>query len=162
MIYGPNSSCRVCGQFLSPDAIFGYGQCFNCGCLGDKAYEVRKLQHQNEIAKSFGDYDDDEEEDEEDEEEEEVTNAVPSVEEFKEMHKNRKFKITVDLEKLGSISIDAVCQEVGRLLTMNPVWLSHIIKSNMPVRTSLNVNEYLETYWNLQKNQVPIKGEFAD
>lgn len=155
MIWGPNSSCRICGQFLSPDAISGYGQCFNCGALGTKAAIAKQMQYENELARSYRDDDDDDEE-------EEVTNPTPTVEEFKEMYKNKKFKITVDLEKLGPISIDAVCQEVGRLLSMNPVWLSHIIENKMPIRTSLNVNEYLETFWNLQKNQIPIKAEFAD
>jgi DNA-directed RNA polymerase subunit M/transcription elongation factor TFIIS len=140
MIRTPYNSCAYCGNFLSPDAIIGYGQCYNCGALGNKAKEEKERQ----ARESYRYNDDDDDDDDEEEEEEAPKQAV--------FNHNGRYRIVYDHKAMANIDLTVACNEMARLLDMNPVWLKHIISSNLPFRSSLPASETLDIYWKLKNN----------
>lgn len=143
MIKTPYNSCSICGNFLSPDAIFGYGQCYNCGNLGQRARRLKEQEAQRQYAYN----DEDEDEDEEDEEEEEEQTHDP----------NKRYKIEYDYDAMKDIDLTAASNEIARLLDMNPNWVRTMLDAKMPIRRSLTLKESSVVYWKLHNNGIMLK-----
>lgn len=144
MIKTPYNSCSICGNFLSPDAIFGYGQCYNCGNLGQRARRLKEQEAQRQYA--YNDEDEDEEDEEEEEEEEEQTHDP-----------NKKYKIEYDYDAMKDIDLTAASNEIARLLDMNPHWVKTMLDAKMPIRRSLTLKESSVVYWKLHNNGIMLK-----
>lgn len=143
MIKTPYNSCSICGNFLSPDAIFGYGQCYNCGNLGQRARRLKEQEAQRQYAYN----DEDEDEDDEDEEEEEEQTHDP----------NKRYKIEYDYDAMKDIDLTAASNEIARLLDMNPNWVRTMLDAKMPIRRSLTLKESSVVYWKLHNNGIMLK-----
>ena len=142
MIKTPYNSCVICGNLLSPDAIFGYGQCYNCGNLGQRA----RRQKEQEAQRHYEYEEEDEDEEEEDEEEEEQTHDP-----------NKRYKIEYDYDAMKDIDLTAASNEIARLLDMNPNWVKTMLDAKMPIRRSLTLKESSVVYWKLQNNGIMLK-----